>query len=79
MGVFMTKIYEITESTIDSKLYIDLYDVSCIGRKIVEQTEFVLELPYADYNYLSILANKTKLMLAKITQIMEFNIRKDED
>ena len=69
----MTKIVEIRETTADSRLYMDLYDINKLSRSITFKTEFVCDLPQVDYNYLSILANKSKLMLSKIHQIMELN------
>lgn len=65
----MLKILEIKETIEDSSFLDNIYKIQKLNREIINKTEDIKELNKDDYNYISILAEKTKLALEKINQI----------
>lgn len=67
----MLKIIEIKETLEDSKFVDNIYNIQRINKDIVNKTEYIIELNKDDYNYISILAEKSKIALEKINQILK--------
>lgn len=67
----MLKIIEIKETLEDSKFVDNIYNIQRINKEIINKTEYIIELNKDDYNYISILAEKSKIALEKINQILK--------
>lgn len=67
----MLKIIEIKETLEDSKFVDNIYNIQRIDKEIINKTEYIIELNKDDYNYISILAEKSKIALEKINQILK--------
>lgn len=67
----MLKIIEIKETLEDSKFVDNIYNIQRINKDIINKTEYIIELNKDDYNYISILAEKSKIALEKINQILK--------
>ena len=65
------KIIEIKETLEDSKFVDNIYNIQRIDKEIINKTEYIIELNKDDYNYISILAEKSKIALEKINQILK--------
>lgn len=67
----MLKMIEIKETLEDSKFVDNIYNIQRINKEIINKTEYIIELNKDDYNYISILAEKSKIALEKINQILK--------
>ena len=67
----MLKIIEIKETLEESKFVNNIYNIQRINKEIINKTEYIIELNKDDYNYISILAEKSKIALEKINQILK--------
>lgn len=67
----MIKIIEIKETITDTRLTDDIYDIQKLIKRVINRLEFTEELNRDDYNYLSILIEKTKVALIKAYEIIK--------
>ncbi|MFR5509150.1 MAG: hypothetical protein ACLTKT_08165 [Clostridia bacterium] len=65
----MLKIIEIKETIEDSPFLDNIYKIQKLNREIINKTELTTEINKDDYNYISILAEKARIILEKINQI----------
>lgn len=65
----MLKIIEIKETIEDSSFLDNIYKIQKLNREIINKTEDIKEINKDDYNYISILAEKSRIILEKINQI----------
>ena len=65
----MLKIIEIKETIEDSPFIDNIYKIQKLNREIINKTELTTEINKDDYNYISILAEKARIILEKINQI----------
>jgi len=63
------KIIEIKETIEDSPFLDNIYKIQKLNREIINKTELTTEINKDDYNYISILAEKARIILEKINQI----------
>lgn len=65
----MLKIIEIKETIEDSSFLDNIYKIQKLNREIINKTELTTEINKDDYDYISILAEKARIILEKINQI----------
>lgn len=65
----MLKIIEIKETLENSRFLDNIYKIQKLNRKIINKTELTTEINKDDYDYISILAEKARIILEKINQI----------
>lgn len=65
------KIVEVRQNIIDSSISRDIFDCSKIIQQLVALLEYVDTLNYYDFEYISILSDKAKLILYKMFVIMQ--------
>ena len=65
------KICEIREDIRDTSVTRDIFDISKISQQLALYSEFITEINFSDYEYISILLNKSKTMLCTINFIFE--------
>lgn len=67
----MLKIVEIKETLENTPLIDNLYKVNKLTKEIIKQTEFKRELNKADFDFINIILEKTKINLEKVEKLIK--------
>ena len=67
----MIKVLEVTRTISDSDFVSNIYTINKLARNIIEATEYKEFYRSEDFEYINILAEKTKVALQKITAVMK--------
>lgn len=74
------KVVEVKEDIRGTSIVRDIFDINKISQRINLYSEFITDINYTDFEYLQILLNKSKTMLANVNFILEnyYNIERNE-
>lgn len=64
------KIYEIKEQISDTSLIDNVYQINKLMQRIINQTEFIIDMNKTDIDYINIVLDKIKINLQKIYYII---------
>lgn len=64
------KIYEIKEQISDTNLIDNIYQINKLMQRIINQTEFIIDINKTDLDYINIVLDKIKINLQKIYYII---------
>lgn len=64
------KIYEIKEQISDTNFIDNIYQINKLMQRIINQTEFIIDINKTDLDYINIVLEKIKINLQKIYYII---------
>lgn len=64
------KIYEIKEQISDTNFIDNIYQINKLMQRIINQTEFIIDINKTDLDYINIVLDKIKINLQKIYYII---------
>ena len=65
------KVVEVKEDIRDTSIVRDIFDIAKISQRINLYSEFITDINYTDFQYIQVLLNKSKTMLANVNFILE--------